>query len=237
MELFTVKNHVSADKTFIADDMLLTTDCPTTAGSRMLDGYTSLFEAEAISRIKDAGYEFAGKTHVGEFSFDIVGETNYNGAITQEGKFVNATARAIKNGEATVALTLDVNGATRRASAMENLCSIKPTYGTVSRYGTIPVACSGETVSVLASTVGSGTSQAKRLKRRAPSAPSRVAKVPKITSCQMQPVIRLEIRQPTVSPGIAAGVKNGSTHSASETRNCTIPFASPNAPIKQVSTV
>lgn len=152
MELFTVKKQVADDKTFIADDMLLTTDCPTCAGSRMLDGYTSLFEAEAITLIKNAGYEFAGKTPVGEFSFDLVGETNYNGALTEEGKLVNATARAIKNGDATVALTLDVNGTTRRGSAMEKLCSIKPTYGTVSRYGTIPVACSGETVSVTAKT-------------------------------------------------------------------------------------
>ena len=150
MKLYTVKTDVCADRKIIADDMILTKDIPTTAGSRMLEGYVSLFEAEALTRAKAAGYTLVGKADVGEFAIDLVGETSCNGACVADGKLVNASAEIIKNNDAEAALTLDVNGSVRRAAAQSGLVSVKPTYGTVSRYGVIPVACSGETVSVMA---------------------------------------------------------------------------------------
>ena len=140
------------NKTIIVDDMLLTTDTPTTAGSKMLQGYMSLFEAEALTRAKAAGYALAGKASVGEFSFDLLGETSYCGALVENGIIKNAAATTVASGDAMAAICLDVNGTPRRAAAQTGLVSVKPTYGRVSRYGTVPVACSGETVSVLAST-------------------------------------------------------------------------------------
>jgi len=131
--------------------MLLTTDMPTAAGSKMLDGYMSLIESEALTRLKANGYTVSGKAEVGEFAIDLVGETSYHGALVKDGKLANASAEILKAGEAMAALGLDVNGSVRRAAAQNALVSIKPTYGTVSRYGTVPVACSGETVSVSAS--------------------------------------------------------------------------------------
>ena len=140
------------NKKIIVDQMLLTTDAPTTAGSKMLDGYLSLLEAEALTRAKAAGYATAGKADVGEFAIDLLGETCYRGALTENGILKNAAANLLISGDATAALCLDVNGAPRRAAAQSGLVSVKPTYGRVSRYGTVPVACSGETVSVLAKT-------------------------------------------------------------------------------------
>lgn len=140
------------NKRIVVDDMLLTTDAPTTAGSKMLDGYMSLLEAEALTRAKAAGYTLGGKADVGEFSFDLLGETSYRGAIVQNGVLKNASAEIVASGDAIAALCLDVNGTPRRAAAQYALVSVKPTYGRVSRYGTVPVACSGETVSVLAKT-------------------------------------------------------------------------------------
>lgn len=137
-------------KTFVADEMILTRDIPTTAGSKMLDGYVSLFEAEALTRLNAAGYTLAKKCDVGEFAIDLLGETSYNGARYTDGKLTNASAEAVLNGDADAALCLDVNGYVRRAAAQSGLVSVKPTYGTVSRFGTVPVACSGETVSVMA---------------------------------------------------------------------------------------
>ncbi len=139
-------------KNIIVDDMLLTCDMPTTAGSKMLDGYVSLFEAEALTRARAAGYTLTGKAKVGEFAIDLLGETSYFGAEYENGYLQNPAAVAVKNGEAWAALVMDVNGAPRRAAAQSGLVFVKPTYGTVSRYGTIPVACSGETVGVLAGT-------------------------------------------------------------------------------------
>ena len=135
---------------FIVDDMFLTTDMPTTAGSKMLEGYNSLFEAEALTRLKAAGYSMAGKTKVGEFGADLLGETCYFGADYENDALQYPAALAVKSGQADAAVVLDVNGAPRRGAAQAGLVALKPTYGRVSRYGTIPVACSGETVSIVA---------------------------------------------------------------------------------------
>lgn len=151
MNAYTVKKDTISDKIIVADDMLLTTDMPTTAGSRMLEGYMSLFEAEALTRVKNAGYTIGGKADVGEFAIDLLGETSTRGALVCDAKIKNAAAEIVNSGEAVAALCLDVNGSVRRAAAQSGLVSVKPTYGTVSRFGSIPVACSGETVSVLAS--------------------------------------------------------------------------------------
>ena len=140
-------------KNIVADDMMLTKEVPTAAGSRMLDGYVSLLEAEALTRLFSAGYSLGGKADVGEFSIDLLGETSFRGACVEDGVIKNPSAEIVASGEAVAAVTLDVNGTPRRAAAQKGLVSVKPTYGTVSRYGTVPVACSGETVSVLANTV------------------------------------------------------------------------------------
>lgn len=151
--MYNYKNETTSKKVIVVDDMILTTDMPTTAGSKMLDGFMSLIESEALKKLKEAGYEIGGKASVGEFAFDLLGESAYNGAIVNDGKLENASAKIIKNGDAIGAMCLDVNGYVRRASAQADLVCVKPTYGTVSRYGTIPVACSGETVSVMANDV------------------------------------------------------------------------------------
>lgn len=149
MNTYTVKKDISSEKLIIADDMLLTTDMPTTAGSKMLDGYMSLLEAEVLTRLKAAGYAVGGKANVGEFAIDLLGETSYNGALVCDGAYKNASAEIVASKEAIAAVCLDVNGSVRRAAAQRELVSLKPTYGTVSRYGTVPVACSGETVSII----------------------------------------------------------------------------------------
>lgn len=135
------------------DDTILTKDMPTAAGSKMLDGYMSLFDAEIISKLNSAGYGICGKANVGEMGIDLLGETSYYGECTDEnGKLVGASAEIVKNGEAVAAIGMDVCGSSARAAAMSGLVYIKPTYGTVSRFGTIPAACSGECVSVSAKT-------------------------------------------------------------------------------------
>ncbi len=148
--IYTAKKDVTSELKIVAEDMLLTTDMPTTAGSKMLDGYMSLLEAEVLTKLKNKGYGICGKADAGEFAIDLLGETSYNGANVIDGKLANASAEIIKANEALAVVALDVNGTPRRAAAQNALVSVKPTYGTVSRYGTVPVACSGETVSIMA---------------------------------------------------------------------------------------
>lgn len=155
MSMYITKAAVAADKKIVLDDMILTTDLPTTGGSKMLEGYKSLFEAEVAVKLTTAGYGIAGKANVGEFGLDLLGETSGFGVCTADGVLTSATAEIVKSGDAMAAVVLDVNGWPRRAAALSSLVYVKPTYGTVSRYGTIPAACSGETVGVMAADAAS----------------------------------------------------------------------------------
>ena len=153
MKLYMAKNEAAVANKVVLDDMILTKEMPTAAGSHMLEGFVSLFDATVVEKLKAAGYSIAGKANVGEFSIDLMGETSYFGGVAEEGRLVTADAKLILDGEAEAAIVLDVNGTPRRAAAQNGLIYVKPTYGTVSRYGTVPVVCSGETVGVMAKTV------------------------------------------------------------------------------------
>ena len=90
---------------------------------------------------------------MGEFGIDLLGETSFFGACVREDGTLAASAAESLNSGAFAAVQLDVNGAPRRAAAQNGCVCVKPTYGSVSRYGTIPSACSGETLTVTAASV------------------------------------------------------------------------------------
>lgn len=143
-------NTINPSGKIAVDDTILIKGTPATAGSKMLENFTPLFSAEAVERLEKAGYEIAGKTNVGEFGLDLLGETSFFGATEEDGALAGAAASLVKKGEVTAALSVDLNGAPRRAAALAGVDFIKPTYGTVSRYGVIACACSGEQIGVTA---------------------------------------------------------------------------------------
>ena len=140
-------------KRIIMDDMFLTTDSATTAGSGVLEGYQSPIEATVIQKAQAAGYTLAMKTPVGEFAIDLLGETAASGAWVRDGVLKNATTEMLWSENAKGALCLDVNGYPRRAAAQTGLVCLKPTYDAISRQGVVSVAPSGETVDILAKEV------------------------------------------------------------------------------------
>ena len=142
------KTLISDKGNIAVDDTILVKDFETSAGSKILEGFNPLFTAEAVERLEKAGYKIAGKTKVGEFGLDLVGEFSYGGEKTETLK--GAAAEAVKNGEIKAALGVDMNGAPRRAAALSGVAFLKPTYGTVSRYGVVSCAASGEQVGVYA---------------------------------------------------------------------------------------
>ena len=153
MNLLINKAADASGKPVALEDLILTTSLATTGGSMMLDGYMSLFDAEVVGKLADAGFSVIGKANVGEFGFDLLGETSRFGACEDEaGNLATATSALLASGAAQAVVGLDVNGAQRRAAALSHHVCVKPTYGTVSRFGTIAVACSGETVCVSANT-------------------------------------------------------------------------------------
>lgn len=139
---------ISNNGNIAVDDTILVKGVQTAAGSRILKGFKPLFSAEAVTRLEAKGYTISGKTNVGEFALDLVGEFSYYGEA--EDTIKGAAAELVKSGEVKAALGVDVNGSTRRAAAISGVDFLKPTYGTVSRYGIISTAASGEQLGVYA---------------------------------------------------------------------------------------
>lgn len=130
------------------DDTILVKDVPATAGSRILEGFKPLFSAEAVTRLENKGYAVAGKAHIGEFGLDLVGEFSHYAEKADDIK--GASASLVADGSVKAALGVDCNGSTRRAAALSGVDFLKPTYGTVSRYGIMSTAASGEQLGVYA---------------------------------------------------------------------------------------
>ncbi len=149
MNYYTVQ--LSDKGTVAVDDTILVKGAQAAAGSRIMEGFQPLFSAEAVTRLEDKGYEIAGKTQVGEFGLDLVGEFSYYAEKAEELK--GAAAELVAQGKVKAALGVDMNGAPRRAAALSNVDFLKPTYGTVSRYGIISCAASGEQMGVYAADV------------------------------------------------------------------------------------
>ncbi|MBQ8029441.1 MAG: hypothetical protein IJ262_08575 [Clostridia bacterium] len=145
-------NEINQTGKIAVDDTILIKGVPTTAGSRMLESFKPLFSAEAVEKLEKAGYAVSGKTNVGEFGLDLLGETSYFGAVEKDGTLVGAAAELVKEEKVQAALCVDLNGSPRRAAAVSGVDFIKPTYGTVSRYGVVACACSGEQIGVTAKT-------------------------------------------------------------------------------------
>ncbi len=149
--------NINASGTIAFEDTILYKGVPCTAGSKMLESFIPLHNSEVAVRLENAGYKVSGKVNVGEFGFDLLGETSTFGAEKSEnGNLVSASSSLVKEGLKGV-LAVELNGASLRGAALGGTVFVKPTYGTVSRYGVIPCACSSEQVGVHSSNVETAT--------------------------------------------------------------------------------
>lgn len=144
MKEYTVK--ISEKGNIAIDDTILVKGAQAAAGSHIMEGFKPLFSAEAVTRLEDKGYVISGKTQVGEFGLDLVGEFSYYADKSKDLK--GAAASLVADKQVKAALGVDMNGAPRRSAALSGVDFLKPTYGTVSRYGVISCAASGEQIGV-----------------------------------------------------------------------------------------
>ena len=142
------KEIIDASGTIAVDETILIKDVKTAAGSKMLEGFSSLFSAEVLVRLEKAGEKIKATTHTGEFGLDLLGEFSHYADKTEP--LLHAASEAVKSGSVKAALCVDMNGTPRRGAAVSSVCFLKPTYGTVSRYGVISCAASGEQIGVCA---------------------------------------------------------------------------------------
>ena len=130
-------------------DLFVTTDAPTTAASKMLEGYMSPYDATIVSKIRAAKIPILGKTNLDEFS---MGSSTENSAykVTRNphdldrtpGGSGGGTAAALAAGQAPLGIGTDTGGSIRQPASLTGTVGVKPTYGAVSRYGMIANASS-----------------------------------------------------------------------------------------------
>ena len=141
-------------------DVLVTTDMPSTSGSKILEGYMSPFDATVVARSRAAGLVPLGKTNMDEFAMGSSTEHSAYGPTRNPwdldripGGSGGGSAAAVAAFEAPLALGSDTGGSIRQPAHVTGTVGVKPTYGGVSRYGAIALASSLDQVGPVTRTV------------------------------------------------------------------------------------
>ncbi|MCP2030598.1 aspartyl-tRNA(Asn)/glutamyl-tRNA(Gln) amidotransferase subunit A [Okibacterium sp. HSC-33S16] len=141
-------------------DVLVTTDMPSTSGSKILEGYMSPFDATVVRLSREAGLIPIGKTNMDEFAMGSSTEHSAYGPTRNPwdldripGGSGGGSAAAVAAFEAPLALGSDTGGSIRQPAHVTGTVGVKPTYGAVSRYGAIALASSLDQVGPVTRTV------------------------------------------------------------------------------------
>lgn len=141
-------------------DNMCTTGILTTCSSKILENFVPTFESEAVLNLEKAGAVIIGKTNMDEFAMGSTTETSYYGATRNPwdtnrvpGGSSGGSAAAVAACECSYALGSDTGGSIRQPSSYCGVTGMKPTYGTVSRYGLIAYGSSLDQIGPIAKDV------------------------------------------------------------------------------------
>jgi aspartyl-tRNA(Asn)/glutamyl-tRNA(Gln) amidotransferase subunit A len=130
-------------------DVFTSVDMPTTCGSKILEGWRSPYDATVTARLRAAGIPILGKTNMDEFAMGSSTENSAYGPTRNPwntdrvpGGSGGGSAAALAAFQAPLAIGTDTGGSIRQPAALTATVGVKPTYGTVSRYGLVACASS-----------------------------------------------------------------------------------------------